>query len=81
MLSWAQRTARWTVKTLPFSFSRAGGGDVAADTPEESAQCEAPAENHGSRHRPLHERAGAPPARGRHAAPGRSRRPRTPDAE
>ncbi len=117
MLSWAQRTARWTVKTLPFSFSRADGGDVArtptgttptetpstettstdtplAETPSAgtaptettltasapAGQCPPPPENHGSRHRPLHERVGAQPARGRHAAPSRSRRTRTPDA-
>jgi hypothetical protein len=88
MLSWAQRTARWTVKTLPFSFSRPGGGtavdaDVAgnASQEEESAQCPPPAVDQGPRRRPLHERAGGPPVRGRHAAPSRSRRARTPDTE
>jgi hypothetical protein len=85
MLSWAQRTARWTVKTLPFSFSRPGGdlgdGDVAASVSEESAQCPPPAHDQSPRRRPLHERAGGPPVRGRHAAPSRSRRPRTPDTD
>jgi hypothetical protein len=145
MLSWAQRTARWTVKTLPFSFGRANGRadgradgrDVARTTPPETpaegaeetappetaaegaevaegadgaapagtpaegaegtapagttptqtplmqsapaGQSPAPPENRGSRHRALHERAGAPSARGRHAAPSRSRRSRTSD--
>lgn len=88
MLSWAQRTARWTVKTLPFSFSRPGGGDVgngdeagSASEEEESAQCPTPADERGPRRRPLHERAGGPPVRGRHAAPSRSRRMRTPDTD
>jgi len=91
MLSWAQRTAQWTVKTLPFAIGRAGdpargtteadadqAGDEALTGPE--GQSAAPADDHGSRHRPSHERVAAP-ARGRHAAPSRSRRGRTPDAD
>jgi hypothetical protein len=103
MLSWAQRTAQWTVKTLPFPLGRSGGpacettappaGDEALTVPAGAAPAgTAPAEtelagktpgrastadNHGSRHRASHERLVAPSTRGRHAAPGRSRRART----
>jgi hypothetical protein len=143
MLSWAQRTARWTVKTLPFSFGRANGRTDGRDgaetapaetptaetlttetaseetTPAETPSTETPStettptetapegsptagttpkettltvaepvgqppaqpESRGSRHRALHERAGAQPSRGRHAAPSKSRRTRTQDAD
>jgi len=77
MLSWAQRTARWTVKTLPFSFGRTSG-DVTASTP--AGQCPPRPENRGSRHHPTHERGSSAPTRGRHAAPSRSRRARERDA-
>lgn len=82
MLSWAQRTARWTVKTLPFSFGRAGSGDLAATSP--ASQCPPQAERadaRGTRRQALHERGQAAPGRGRHAAPGRSRRARVRDAD
>jgi hypothetical protein len=91
MLSWAQRTAQWTVKTLPFTiglFSDAArgttdaaahqAGDEAVTTPEDRHPGR-PAD-HGSRHRASHERVAVPSTRGRHAAPSRSRRARTPDA-
>jgi hypothetical protein len=110
MLSWAQRTAQWTVKTLPFPLGRSGGparettdaeapqaGDEALTVPAGAAPAgTAPSEtapagknpgrartpdNHGSRHRASHERAVAPSTRGRHAAPGRSRRTRTEHAD
>jgi len=74
MLSWAQRTARWTVKTLPFSFGRAADGDVTAST--SAGQCPPRPEDRGSRHHPMHQRGSAAPVRGRHAAPSRSRRAR-----
>jgi hypothetical protein len=77
MRSWAQRTARWTAKTLPFTFGRTGG-DIAGTTP--AGQCPPRASAHGQRHRPMHERAGTAPARGRHAAPSRSRKARVRDA-
>jgi len=73
MRSWAQRTARWTVKTLPFSFGR-GGGDVTASAPAE--QCPPRPEDRGTRRHSAHERGSAAPVRGRHAAPSRSRRTR-----
>jgi hypothetical protein len=93
MLSWAQRTAQWTVKTLPFSIGRSGDPARAAtdaEAPADQAADEALAEpaetqperaaSQGSRHRASHERSAAPPVRGRHAAPSRSRRTRTEDA-
>jgi hypothetical protein len=115
MLSWAQRTARWTVRSLPFSFGRPGtdragtdrpaigrsGTDHPGDQEQETQETQETADtvadrvgeegvaatagparssDHGPRHRPSHERAAGPPARGRHAAPSRSRRPRSPDA-
>jgi hypothetical protein len=91
MLSWAQRTARWTVRTLPFSIGRFGGQAqgttaVVADQASEEAltapagEFPAPAAEHASRHRASHERVAGTPARGRHAAPSRSRRPRSQDA-
>lgn len=107
MLSWAQRTAQWTVKTLPFPLGRSGGParattDIDADaqpagdealpvaagtvpagtTPEGKLPRRAGTpSDHGSRHRAAHERVAAPSTRGRHAAPSRSRRARTLDAD
>jgi hypothetical protein len=92
MLSWAQRTAQWTVKTLPFPVGRFGdpagettdapadpGGDEAVAAP--AGKHPGRAADHGSRHRASHERVAAQSTRGRHAAPSRSRRARTPDAD
>jgi hypothetical protein len=102
MLSWAQRTAQWTVKTLPFPIGRPGGpapettdadaqqaGDEAPSAPEGTTPAgttpagkqHGRAADHGSRHRASHERVAAPSTRGRHAAPSRSRRARTGDAD
>jgi hypothetical protein len=92
MLSWAQRTAQWTVKTLPFPIGRFGGpARETTDAPAHQAGGEAftasagkhpeRAADHGSRHRASHERVAVPSTRGRHAAPSRSRRARTPDAD
>ena len=91
MLSWAQRTARWTVRTLPFSLGRSGAqahetsavvadqaGDEALTAPE--GEFPAPSADPSARHRASHERLGGSPARGRHAAPSRSRRPRSQNA-
>jgi hypothetical protein len=96
MLSWAQRTVRWTVRTLPFSIGRSGApqahettaavadqtGDEAQTAPATAPAGEipAPAAEHASRHRASHERLAGSPARGRHAAPSRSRRPRSQNA-
>ena len=92
MLSWAQRTAQWTVKSLPFPIGRSGdpeggttdaaahqAGDETLTAPE--AEQQERAADHGSRHRASHERVAAPSTRGRHAAPSRSRRTRTLDAD
>ena len=91
MLSWAQRTARWTVRTLPFSIGRSGAqadattavvadqaGDEALTAP--AGELPTPEADPSSRHRASHERLAGSPARGRHAAPGRSRRPRSQNA-
>uniref|UniRef100_UPI0026027A4C hypothetical protein n=1 Tax=Trebonia sp. TaxID=2767075 RepID=UPI0026027A4C len=72
MRTWAQRTARWTARTLPFSLGRAGGRDLAA-TASASATATATAgfaERPGDRapRQPLHARGPVAPARGRHAA-------------
>jgi hypothetical protein len=77
MRSWAQRTARWTVRTLPFSFGRADG-EVHAGTGG-GGTCPSPAprqDDHGSRYRAAHQRAAAAPVRGKHAAPRPQRRAR-----
>jgi hypothetical protein len=92
MLSWAQRTAQWTVKTLPFPIGRFGDpargttdaavhqvGDEALTEP--AGKHPGRAADHGSRHRASHERVAVPSTRGRHAAPSRSRRTRTQDAD
>jgi hypothetical protein len=76
MRSWAQRTARWTVKTLPFSFGRAGGAVGADGAPA----CPPRADDTGERRHPAHERGLVPPSRGRHAAPPKSRKARVRDA-
>ena len=73
MRSWAQRTARWTAKTLPFTFGRTGD-DIAGTTP--AGQCAPRARDYGQRHQPMHERVATAPSRGRHAAPPRARRAR-----
>lgn len=79
MRSWAQRTARWTARTLPFTFVTFGriGGDIAGTTP--GGQC--PPRVGGQHRHSRHERVMTAPARGgRHAAPSRSRKPRGRDA-
>lgn len=70
MRSWAQRTARWTVKTV--SFGRAGG-EVTGSA--QAGQCPLRADERGTRHHPMHER-GPAAVRGRHAAPRPSRKAR-----
>ncbi len=83
MRSWAQRTARWTVKTLPLPLRRPGGEPGGGDEPSGVLACpraEPRAAEHGSRHRATNERGPAAPARGRHAAPRPSRKGRGRDA-
>jgi hypothetical protein len=62
MLSWAQRTARWTARILTFPFGRSGGRDLTASA-SASAALVSP-----DRYYPLHARVAVAPARGRHAA-------------
>ncbi len=77
MRTWAQRTARWTARTLPFSFGRGGGRDVAAASPALLVLIPAQRTGDHTTHQPLHARGAVAPARGKHAAASpRRMRPR-----
>ena len=64
MRSWAQRTARWTARTLSFLFGRPGGRDLTASASASGAvaACDR------NTYYPTHARMAVAPARGRHAA-------------
>jgi hypothetical protein len=64
MPSWAQRTARWTARTLSFPFSRLGGRDLTASASASAAL----AAGDRNPYLPMHARMAVAPARGRHAA-------------
>jgi len=64
MRSWAQRTARWTARTLLSPFGRSGSRDLTASTSASGAvaACDR------NPYYPMHARMAVAPARGRHAA-------------